>query len=62
MFSYGRQISTIRIVRTYEDPKISKFAIALAIVLMVSLRFGLDPGIEVNAFPKKMEKPLEIKR
>jgi hypothetical protein len=59
MFSYGRQITTIRLVRTLDDIPISKSAIGIAVGVLVLCRVLLDPGIDVNAFDKELEKPLK---
>lgn len=56
MFSYGRQIATLRLVRSMDDVPVSKIAIALAAVILIGTRIILDPGIRVDAFDPKFEK------
>lgn len=57
MLSYSRQISTLRIIKSLEEARLSKFTIVLAFTLLITLRFVLDPGIRVSAFDPQYEAP-----
>lgn len=56
MLSYGRQIASLRIIRTLDDISISKAAIIISLTFALAFRIMFDPGIHVNAFDPALEK------